>query len=611
MRRSPFTRAVAGWSRPSMVTPVGAVEEVGEHRQLHAGLAEAREHLLDVAEEQPVGADHEHALALEREPVRVEEVGGAVERDDGLAGAGPALHDEHPGQLGADDLVLLALDRGDDVGEAAGASLLERGDERAPAADLAALVDHGELAAEQPGRLAEELVLDGEQLAAAGGEVAAAHEAHRLAAGGPVEGLGDRRPPVDDERLAVLVGHGQPADVVAVAALAAGAVDAAEHQAGVAELERGQPLGDVALDHLPLPAGLLGAALADLDHRAQPGGLLARSLEAAVRVVDVGLLGGQVGVGRHHPPGTRGSSILPEAAAASDRHGRTGRCWRRDGHRGPLRHADRHPAAGADLEPVAPLRPWEARRPAIAATLARLDADVICLQEVWADDDVELRGGAGRRPRLPPGLRVPPRLRRGPVRQRRAVALADRGQRRAGAPVAAPTPRSCARACAPTSTVPRARSRCSAPTSTGGSTRAACARTRCGRSARSSTAPDPTAVAPFPPILCGDFNADPDSDEIRLLTGRSDPPVPEARVPRRWEVAGQASDSSATGATWTNDNPYARLDLEPDRRIDYVFVGWPKAGGAGHVTRCTVEGLEPVDGVVPSDHLAVLAELRY
>ena len=42
-----------------------------------------------------------------------------------------------------------------------------------------------------------------------------------------------------------------------------------------------------------------------------------------------------------------------------------------------------------------------------------------------------------------------------------------------------------------------------------------------------------------------------------------------------------------------------------------MFVGWPKAGGAGHVTRCTVEALEPVDGVVPSDHLAVLAELRY
>ena len=43
--------------------------------------------------------------------------------------------------------------------------------------------------------------------------------------------------------------------------------------------------------------------------------------------------------------------------------------------------------------------PWEARRPAIAATLARLDADVICLQEVWADERGGLRRGAGRRAR--------------------------------------------------------------------------------------------------------------------------------------------------------------------------------------------------------------------
>jgi len=115
----------------------------------------------------------------------------------------------------------------------------------------------------------------------------------------------------------------------------------------------------------------------------------------------------------------------------------------------------------------------------------------------------------------------------------------------------------------------------------------------------------------FPPILCGDFNADPDSDEIRLLTGRSDPPVPKLVFHDAWEGAGQASESSADGSTWSNANPYARRDLEPDRRIDYVFVGWPKAGGAGHVTRCTVEALQPVNGVVPSDHLAVLAELRY
>jgi hypothetical protein len=157
----------------------GAVEQVGQHAELHPGLAEAGQHLLDVAEEEAVGPDHEHALALEREAVGVEEVGGAVEGDDRLARARAALDHEHAGQVGPDDLVLLALDGGDDVGEATGAHLLEGGDQAALPADLAAVVDHVELAAQQAGRLAEQLVLDAEQLAAAGGEVAAAHQAHR------------------------------------------------------------------------------------------------------------------------------------------------------------------------------------------------------------------------------------------------------------------------------------------------------------------------------------------------------------------------------------------------------------------------------------------------
>ena len=293
----------------------GAVEEVGQHRQLHPGLAEAGQHLLDVAEEQAVGADDEHALALEREAVRVEQVGGAVQRHDGLAGARTPLHDEHAGQVGPDDLVLLALDRGDDVGEAPGADLLERGDQGALAPDLPAVVDDRQLAAEEPGGLAEQLVLDGQQLAAPGGEVAAADQAHRRAPGGPVEGLGHRGPPVDHQRLPLLVGHGQAPDVEAVAPLALGAVDPPEHEAGVAELEGGQPVGDVALDHLPLPPGLLRAALAHLDHRAQTSGLEARALEAVVGTVDVGLFGGQVGMGRHHPP--RGNGIVDLTATCT------------------------------------------------------------------------------------------------------------------------------------------------------------------------------------------------------------------------------------------------------------------------------------------------------
>ena len=109
-----------------------------------------------------------------------------------------------------------------------------------------------------------------------------------------------------------------------------------------------------------------------------------------------------------------------------------------------------------------------------------------------------------------------------------------------------------------------------------------------------------------PPIVAGDFNAVPDAEEIRMLTGRSAVPVPRLVFHDAWEAAGNVEP----GFTWSNANPYARLDLEPDRRIDYVFVGWPRRGGAGHVLSCRMIG-GPVDGVYPSDHLGVMAELRY
>jgi endonuclease/exonuclease/phosphatase family metal-dependent hydrolase len=111
----------------------------------------------------------------------------------------------------------------------------------------------------------------------------------------------------------------------------------------------------------------------------------------------------------------------------------------------------------------------------------------------------------------------------------------------------------------------------------------------------------------FPPVLCGDLNAAPDSDEVRMLTGRAAVPVEKLVFHDAWEAAGAPGDP---GFTWSNANPFAALDLEPSRRIDYVLVGWPKAGGRGQVVGCEVVGLDPVDGVVPSDHLGVLATLR-
>ncbi|GAA2595646.1 endonuclease/exonuclease/phosphatase family protein [Actinomadura fulvescens] len=110
-----------------------------------------------------------------------------------------------------------------------------------------------------------------------------------------------------------------------------------------------------------------------------------------------------------------------------------------------------------------------------------------------------------------------------------------------------------------------------------------------------------------PVVLCGDFNAGPDSDEIRMLTGRTAVSAPGLVFYDAWELAGDGTP----GHTWANANPWARPVLFPDRRIDYVFSAWPRAGGAGHPVRCELVGTEPVDGVLPSDHYGVLADLRY
>jgi endonuclease/exonuclease/phosphatase family metal-dependent hydrolase len=254
--------------------------------------------------------------------------------------------------------------------------------------------------------------------------------------------------------------------------------------------------------------------------------------------------------------------------------------------------------------------PWEARRPAIAATLARLDADIVCLQEVWEDDDVcfaaELATSLGMHhvfgTRLDlGGVRFGNAvLSRWPITSHEVLDLP--------APSDLDELRTCVRA-----DVHGPRGALQVYSThlnwrfDHSHVRQEQVRAICAFIARSRAEGGHT----FPPLLCGDFNADPDSDEIRVLTGRTATAEPKLVFHDAWEVAGRASESSATGATWTNDNPYAVLDLEPDRRIDYVLAGWPKAGGAGHVTSCTVECLEPVDGVVPSDHLGVLATLRY
>jgi endonuclease/exonuclease/phosphatase family metal-dependent hydrolase len=109
-------------------------------------------------------------------------------------------------------------------------------------------------------------------------------------------------------------------------------------------------------------------------------------------------------------------------------------------------------------------------------------------------------------------------------------------------------------------------------------------------------------------ILCGDFNAAPDSDEIRLLTGRHSPAAPGWTFLDAWETAGDGSP----GYTMAKANPNAAPLLLPNLRWDYIFVNWPSlAGGGGHPVHAEIAGAETVNGVIASDHYAVVTDLRY
>ncbi|MET9845696.1 endonuclease/exonuclease/phosphatase family protein [Streptomyces ossamyceticus] len=111
---------------------------------------------------------------------------------------------------------------------------------------------------------------------------------------------------------------------------------------------------------------------------------------------------------------------------------------------------------------------------------------------------------------------------------------------------------------------------------------------------------------PFPPVVTGDFNAWPDSDEVRLFGGyRAAPAVPGQVFFDAWEYA----DPGAPSATWDTANPYVAPTFGPSVRVDYIHVAPPGCDGLGHVRAVRRAGDAPVDGVWPSDHAAVVADL--
>ncbi|PTM98044.1 MULTISPECIES: endonuclease/exonuclease/phosphatase family protein [unclassified Streptomyces] len=111
----------------------------------------------------------------------------------------------------------------------------------------------------------------------------------------------------------------------------------------------------------------------------------------------------------------------------------------------------------------------------------------------------------------------------------------------------------------------------------------------------------------FPPVVTGDFNAWPDSDEIRLFGGlRTAPVVPGQVFFDAWDYA----DPAAPSVTWDITNPYVHPGLGPSLRMDYIHIGGPAGpDGIGTVEHAQRAGDGPIDGVWPSDHAAVVADL--
>ena len=173
----------------------------GQLRRGH--LAEGGKNLGDVAEEDPVRADDEQSLAFEDVAVLVEQEGGSVQPNSGLAGAGAALDDDAAVERSPDDDVLLRLDRGHDIAHLSGPASADLGQQRI--GDVCPRIDGP--------RSGQVLVQDVNDLTALHQEPPPKRQTHGVGNRGPIERHRHRGPPVGHHRLPGVVFHMTAPDV--------------------------------------------------------------------------------------------------------------------------------------------------------------------------------------------------------------------------------------------------------------------------------------------------------------------------------------------------------------------------------------------------------------
>lgn len=257
---------------------------------------------------------------------------------------------------------------------------------------------------------------------------------------------------------------------------------------------------------------------------------------------------------------------------------------------------------------------WRRRQEAIVAVLAREQPDVVALQEVWTTRDGDqaqlLADRLGMHCVLSPSP-APDRWqqRLGDSTVGIANAVLSRWPITSSASTALPAPAGRAQERtvlhaligAPGGVIPFVTTQLeSAP---------AASETRCAQVrsiARVVAASASGGEHEHPPVVTGDLNAEPDSDEVRLLCGhKTAPVVPGHVLVDAWRYA----DPGDPGWTWNTRNPHVAATYEPSARIDHVLVGPPGPDGRGHVLHARVIGNRPVGDVWPSDHAGLLVDL--
>ena len=102
----------------------------------------------------------------------------------------------------------------------------------------------------------------------------------------------------------------------------------------------------------------------------------------------------------------------------------------------------------------------------------------------------------------------------------------------------------------------------------------------------------------LPKVLVGDFNATPDSEPIKFLVGKLEMKGLKGNFQDAWAVA----NPNLPGFT-------SRSDL-PNKRIDYIFITPRGSKYLGKVLSVSTIG-ESIEGIFPSDHLGVVATVRF